>query len=131
MGNSPMKIRSASLLAAVALAGVAVAGYAQGVFDPGPPPPLPEAAEEDEVYADDGSDAEEQQSEPGEIVYESYEVVQPIPDEPGPAARTIEPPEEIVEQQVDAPAPVRRGKLVKIERFAQASAPDKRVRIAE
>jgi hypothetical protein len=131
-----MKVRSASLLAAVALAGVAVAGYAQGVFDPGPPPPLPEAGEEaDEVYSDDELASEEQQSEPGEIVYESYEVVQPIPDEPGPAARTIEPPEEIVEQQVDvqveADPPVRRGKLVKIERVAQATAPGKRVRISE
>ena len=127
-----MRIRSASLLAAVALAGVAVAGYAQGVFDPGPPPPLPEATEEaDEVYADDEAVSEEQPGEPGEIVYESYEVGQPIPDEPGPAARTIEPPEELVEQQVEDPVPVRRGKLVKIERIAQAAAPDKRVRIAE
>ena len=125
-----MKIRTASILAAVALTGLAVAAYAQGVFDPGPPPPLPEEVEQAADAAADAAAAAEQ-AQPGEIVYESYEVVQPIPEEePGPAARTIEPPAgEWVEAEAasePAVAPARSAKLVRIERVAQS--PDKRIR---
>lgn len=122
-----MTFRSASLLAAVALAGLAVAALAQGGgFDPGPPPPLPEAIE---AEGDPDEVVEEQQGEDNEIVYESYEVVQPIDETPGPAARTIEPPTDEWVEAEPAPAPARSAKLIKLERVAQAPTPDKRVRI--
>ncbi len=121
-----MKIRSAAVLAAAGLAGLAAAAYAQGVFDPGPVPPLPEAQAE----WNEGSGEEAIDGPADEIVYEQYEVVQPIPDEPAPAERTIEPPaEDAADQLVEAEAPVGRGKLVRLERVS--AAPDKRVRITK
>ena len=133
-----MSIRTVSLLAAVALAGLAVAALAQGgAFDPD----ATEAADAAQDAADAAaSAAEEPQGVSDDIVYESYEVVQPIPDEtPGPAARTIEPPTEEFAEAEPAPepaaAPARHSKLIKLERIAQAPAAsparDKRVRIRQ
>jgi hypothetical protein len=131
-----MTLRTTSLLAAVALAGLAVAAFAQGGgFDPGPPPPLPEATG-DEAYPDDEPDAdelasEEQEADSDGVIYESYEVVQPIPDTPGPATRMIEPPAQELVAAEPARSPARNPKLVKLERIAQAPARDKRVRIRQ
>ncbi len=47
-----MTIRSASLLAAVALAAMAAPAFAQDGYDPGPPPPLPTWEEEWEEHAE-------------------------------------------------------------------------------
>jgi hypothetical protein len=122
-----MKIRSATLLAAVGFAGLAAAAYAQGVFDPGPVPPLPA---EEAHWDEDSPEDEALEGVSDEIVYEQYEVVQPIPDEATPAARAIEPPaDDAAEQLVEAEAPAPRGKLVRLERAP--AAPGKRVRITK
>lgn len=122
-----MKIRTAAVLAAIGLAGLAAAAYAQGVFDPGPVPPLPaERAPWDEESAEE----EALEGPSDEIVYEQHEVVQPIPDEPAPAERTIEPPaDDANEQLAEADTPARRGKLVRLSRASAAL--DKRVRVTK
>ena len=61
-----MTIRSAAWLAAALVTATAAPAFAQdGVYDPGPPPPLPEWEESWEEYPDEAYDEEPRWEEPG------------------------------------------------------------------